>query len=420
VSTTEVGRQAGQADDAEWPDDLAEPDTTAGWTARDDRVRWLGVPFGTWRQLLTVLAPGLCYLGIREVGLLMLGWLAGRNGTSVTNALTSWDGEWYLGIAAGGYGGVPSGMTDAFGRRTANTPYAFFPGYPTVVRWVADLPGVNVVGAAFTVSLVCGVLCAYGLVRLCRLVGGNRVAGLVLVVLFAASPMAIVLSMAYSEAMFCALAVWALVGVLDRKWVLAGLCAAGAGLVRPTAAALVVTVAVAAILAIVRHRDGPRPWLGLVLAPAGMLAYLGVVAHRTGELTGWFELQRSGWNSAFDGGAATVRFGLDVLATGRSVLEVVTVALLVVAVALLVISIRQRLAWPVVLYGALVFAMDVGSNGLMNSKARLLLPAFTLLVPVALALAKRRPGTVITVLAGVAVASAWFGAYSITGWQYAI
>jgi hypothetical protein len=239
-------------------------------------------------------------------------------------------------------------------------------------------------------------------------------------VLFAASPMAIALSMAYSEALFCALAAWALVGVVERKWLLAGLCTLGTGLVRPTAAALVVTVAAAAIVTIVRRRDGVRPWLGLVLAPMGLLGYLGFVAQRTGSLTGWFTLQREGWNSTFDGGVATVRFGLDVLSSGRSVLEVVTIAVLVAAVALVVISVRQRLPWPLVLYGALVLVMDVCANGLMNSKARLLLPAFTLLLPIATGLAKRRPGTVLTVLAAIAVASAWFGAYALVGWQYAI
>ena len=209
--------------------------------------------------------------------------MAARNGTTITKALTSWDGQWYLGIASGGYSGVPAAHADAFGRRTANTPLAFFPGYPALVRWVGDLPGVGLVAGAFTVSLVCGVICAYGLARLGRRVSGSKLTGLILVVLFAASPMAIVLSMAYSEALFCALAAWSLVGVVERKWVLAGLCAAGTGLVRPTAAALVVTVVIAAIVAIVQRRDGLRPWLGLVLAPAGLVAYLGYVASRTGS-----------------------------------------------------------------------------------------------------------------------------------------
>jgi hypothetical protein len=73
-----------------------------------------------------------------------------------------------------------------------------------------------------------------------------------------------------------------------------------------------------------------------------------------------------------------------------------------------------------VVYAAGVLVMNLGSNGLMNSKARLLLPAFTLLLPLAVGLAKRRPGTILTVLAGMAAISTWFGAYSITAWPYAI
>lgn len=386
----------------------------------DESGRWWGVRFATWRRWGWALAPGVTYLAVREIGLLVLGWLASANGTTTTNALTAWDGQWYLAIAANGYSHVPSRLTDAFGKRTADTPLAFFPGYPTLVRWVGDLPGVTVVAAAITVSLVTGVVGAYALARLGTRVGGRRVVGLILVVLFAASPMAIALSMAYSEALFCALAAWSLVGVVERKWVLAGLAAAGTGLVRPTAAAVVATVWIAAIVTIARRRDGVRPWLALVLAPAGLLGYLGFVAHRTGQLTGWFQLQRQGWDSSFDGGVATVRFALEVLSTGRSVLEVTTVAVLVAAIALVVISIRMRIAWPLVLYGTLVLAMDLGANGLMNSKARLLLPAFTLLLPCAIGLAERKPGTAVSVLVAVTVASAWFGAYALTGWAYAI
>ncbi|HEX4724433.1 MAG TPA: hypothetical protein VH333_18080 [Pseudonocardiaceae bacterium] len=411
MSTTEINEQPAGA-----PGPVDLPENPAPATESS----WLGVRWSAWRRWLTRLGPALLYLGIRELGLLVLAWTGGREGTSVTDALTSWDGQWYLGIAGGGYGGVSGRLLDAFGRRTQDTPLAFFPGYPYAVRWVADLPGVGLVAAAFTVSLACGVACAYALARLGRLVGGSAQVGLVLVALFAASPMGIVLSMAYSEAMFCALAAWALVGVLERRWWLAGAATLFAGLVRPTAMALVVTVCAAAIVALVRHRDGWRPWLGLATAPLGLLGYLIFVAVRTGDPTGWFDLQQQGWDSKFDGGVATVRFGLDVLASGRSVLEVGTVGFLLVAIALVVIGVRQRLAWPLVLYGALVLAMDLGSNGLMNSKARMLLPAFTLLLPVAGALVKRRPGTMVITLASIAVASAWFGAYALTGWTYAI
>ncbi|CCH27586.1 hypothetical protein BN6_02530 [Saccharothrix espanaensis DSM 44229] len=372
-------------------------------------------------RVTSALAPALLYLAVRETGLLALQLMAERWNKDLTRALTSWDGQWFLGIAEGGYANVNRSLVDAFSRRTDETPLAFFPGYPALVRWADGLPGVTLVGAAFAVSLLSGLFCAYGVHRLGRAVfGGSYRAGLVLVVLFAASPMAVVLSMAYSEATFCALAAWSLVGVVERRWVLAGLCCAAAGLVRPTAAALVLAVCAAAVVAIVTREDGVRPWLGAAIAPLGLLGYLGYVAVRTGRWDGWFAVQQEGWDSRFDGGAATWKFALLVLGDPRSVLELATVWFLVVAIALVVLGIRRRLEWPLVGYGVGVLVMDLGSNGLMNSKARLLLPAFTLLVPVALALARRRTSTVVAVLVGIVAFSAWFGAYAITAWQYAI
>ncbi|MGQ0842277.1 hypothetical protein [Actinokineospora sp.] len=374
----------------------------------------------TRRRVLRLIAPAMIFLGIREVGLLVLGWMAARNDMSPTDALRSWDGQWFLAIAGNGYAGVPDGLVDAFGKRGAETPLAFFPGYPTVVGWLSDL-GFRLVPSALAITIAFGVVCAYGLTRLGELVrGGSRRAGLVLVALFAASPMAIVLSMAYSESMFCAFAVWALVFVLERNWVAAGLCCAAAGLVRPTAAALILAVGLAAVIAVLHRRDGWRPWVGGVLAPVGLLGYLAWVATRTGEWDGWFALQRRGWDSEFDGGAATVKFSLDVLGNARSVLEVATVGLIIVALVLLAIGIRRRLEWPLLVYAAGVLAMDLGSNGLMNSKVRLMVPAVTLLVPIAIALAKRRTATMVLTLSAFAIVGSWFGAYSITSWGYAI
>jgi hypothetical protein len=371
--------------------------------------------------IVTLLTPAVLFLTVREIGLLMLRWMAAKHHLSVTSTLTSWDGQWYLGIAAGGYGQVPPGLVDAFGQRRPETPLAFFPGYPLLVHALSAGTGLTDVVAAFVVTVGSGVAAAYALARLGRLVrGGSRRAGLALVVLFASSPMAIVLSMTYSEATFCALAAWSLVAVLERRWLLAGVCCAAAGLVRPTALAVMLTVGVAAGAALLYGRDGWRPLVGAFLAPTGMLGYLVWVGQRTGRWDGWFVLQQRGWDSRFDLGAATVRFGLDTLATGRSVLEAITVWLLLGALVLLVIGLRQRIEWPLLLYGAAVLALDLGSNGLMNSKARLALPAFTLLLPLALTLARRRPSTAVAVLSGAALFSAWFGAYALTGWPYAI
>ncbi len=377
------------------------------------------------RRVAILLAPAMVFLAVREVGLLVLSWMSARNNNiTMTEALISWDGRWFLGIAQGGYDGVPGGLADANSSRNGDTALAFFPGYPAVVRFVADIGGwlgVGLIAASLTVTIVAGVICAYGLARLGRQVaGGSSRTGLVLVALFAASPMAIVLSMAYSEALFCALAVWALVGVLERRWVLAGTCCAFAGAVRPTAAALILVVGLAALVAVIHKRDSWKPWLAGALAPVGLIAFLAWVGARMNAWDGWFQVQRSGWSTGFDGGARTWDWMLAKLANPTYAFDLITVAFIIVAVVLLVLAIVRRLEWPLLTYAIGVLAMNLASDGLMNSKVRLMVPAFTLLIPVAIALAKRRTSTMVIVLCAVAVGSAWVGAHAITSWGFAI
>jgi hypothetical protein len=376
------------------------------------------------RRIATLLAPAMVFLAVREVGLLVLSWMSARNNVSMTRALISWDGLWFLGIARGGYDGVPDSLADANGFHNGDTSLAFFPGYPAVVRFVADVGGwlgLGLIAASLTVTIVAGVICAYGLARLgSQVAGGSRRAGLALVALFAASPMAIVLSMAYSEAMFCAFAVWALIGVLERRWVLAGTCCAFAGFVRPTAAALILVVGLAALVTVIHKRDSWRPWLAGVLAPVGLIAFLAWVGARKNAWDGWFQVQRNGWSTGFDGGAMTWNWVLDKLADPDYAYDLVTVAFIIVALVLLVLAIVRKLEWPLLTYAIGVLALALASSGLMNSKVRLMVPAFTLLIPVAVALAKRRTSTMIVVLCATAVGSAWVGAYSITSWGFAI
>lgn len=372
------------------------------------------------RDMLPVFAPGVTYLAIRLLGLLVLIALCVIHHKPLAVALSDWDGQWYLQIAAHGYNGVDPRMVDGFGHRDHNTALAFFPGYPALVRLVTVVPGTGVLGAAITVSLAMGVLTAYGLVRLARKIDSAGRLGMLFVVLFAAEPMAVVLSMPYTEATFCALAAWGLVGVLERKWLLAGACCATAGLVRLTAAALVAVVLIAAVTAVIRRRDSWRPWQAILLAPLGMALYLGWVAIRTGQPNGYFVLQQRGWSSAFDGGLATLNFAIETLVTDASAFETLSVWIVLISLVLLVLCIRNRLPWPLIAFAFLVLLQDLGSDGLMYSKVRLMLPAFPLLLPLVTGLAKQRAATRTCAVILVVCFGAWFGAYSLTVWQYAI
>ena len=371
-----------------------------------------------WPRIAHALAPAGVYLGVRAVGVAVLALMAGPR---LVAELTSWDAAWLLAIAEHGYAGVPADMLDAFGRHTPETPLGFFPGYPALVAAVGLLTGGDLVVAGLLVAAAAGVAAAYALTAIGELVpGGSRRAGLLLTALFAATPMSVVLSMAYTEALFCALAAWALVGVLRERWLLAGLCAAGAGLVRPTASAVVGAVGLAALAAVLARRGGLRPWLGGALATTGLLGYLGWVAARTGAPDGWFRIQRTGWGWYLDGGAATLRYLGGVLTAGERLFDAVTVVGLVGSLVLLGLAIVQRVPWPLVVYGALVVLPVWATAGLMNAKLRLLVPAFVLLVPIATGLARRRAGTAVAVVAAAALASAWFGGYALTIWRYGI
>ena len=125
--------------------------------------------------------------------------------------------------------------------------FAWFPGYSGVIDAIEWIPGVGPVRAAFAVTIVAGLVAAWGLARLVVLVTGDSRVALITVALWALGPGTIVLAMLYPEAMFCALAAWSLVALVERRWLTAGLLAALSGAVRLSASALAVAIAVAAL-----------------------------------------------------------------------------------------------------------------------------------------------------------------------------
>ncbi|KZB86525.1 hypothetical protein AVL48_26135 [Amycolatopsis regifaucium] len=361
------------------------------------------------------------YLVIRTASVQLLALLAARRGMTLSDRLTAWDGQWYLRLAVHGYADLP-GTLDAARQPYSDAPMAFFPLYPKFVEAVMWL-GVDVVSAALTVSVLAGLVLACGLVRIGRAVSSDRGdrPGLLLVALWAGAPMAIVFSMAYTEAVFCAFAVWALVGVLERRWVPAGLCAFAAGLSRSTAVVLVAVVVIAALVAAFRRAEERLPaLLGAVVAPLGVVGYLGFVAYRTGSWTGWQDIELRGWNTEFDFGVETWESVLARLTADESVFSTLTVLFLLGAVALAVVAVCTRVPWPLTLYGLGVLLLAIGTRGLPDAKIRFILPAFPVLIPIAVGLSKRRTGTAVAAVVAWVVLGAWFSAHALTAWRYAI
>lgn len=360
----------------------------------------------------TVIALGT-FAAVRGAGVLVLAlgsWWAGRDPLRVLGR--SWDSSWYLGIAANGYGRTQMWPDPATGTGLVQSDYAFFPLYPALIRLVSGvLPG-GLVPAGILVAWICAAVAAVGVYRIGEHVIGPR-AGLLLVGLWAALPHAVVLSLAYTEALLAALAAWALYALLRGRWLWAAGLAVAAGLTRPTGLAVAAAVSVMALHAVlVRRSRAPEVWVAGVLAPAGWVAYVLAVGVRVRDpLGGYFAVQRR-WGSRFDFGAGALRSAERVLTGGHVPLATtVTVVLLAVAGLLAILLLLDRIPLPLLVYTGVLMVIAFGGAGYFESKPRFLLPAFPLLLPIAAVMARARPRTAVVVTAVLAGLSYGYGLY---------
>ncbi|MFE1953125.1 hypothetical protein ACFW9D_21955 [Streptomyces sp. NPDC059524] len=358
-------------------------------------------------------APALlAYAGVRAAGLLALALWSAAAGKSPHTLLTArWDSLWYTRVAEHGYGWsvtLPDG--------SVHSNLAFFPLLPWLERGVAALSPLSYADAGLLVSWLASLGAAWGIFAVGDRLYGRR-AGVCLAVLWGALPVGIVASMAYSEALFTALAAWGLYAVLREHWVSAGLLAAAAGLTRPIGAAVVAAVWVAAALWVRRERRVPwRLVLGVLLAPAGAAGYVLWVGRRTGGgLLGYLDVQEQ-WGNGFDGGVAFARFVADKFTSPLGALAGIG---LIVGVALViwlyVAGVRQGQPAPLLVYTGIVVALALCASGYFGSKPRLLLPAFPLLLPLAVGLSRWRTGRSAVILGALTLVSAVYGAFWLNG-----
>lgn len=377
---------------------------------------------------LRLAAPALLgYGAARALGIGLLYYFAVRRGRSPAVVLYgSWDARWYQDVMEYGYdrtvGGVP-------GTWHAWSNLAFFPLYPALCRAAAAVLPVGPAQACWLVALTASMAAAW----LIFLIGHRlhrRRTGVILAVLWGCLPHALVENMAYTESLFTALAAAALYAALTRRWAGAGLFAALAGLTRPTgvalAAAVSLSAALAAVQALRRPRTGPwwrpalRPALGALLAPAGWLAFVVWVGLRLHRADGYFAVQESWGNRFSKGGYLLRRFRWVFLGPrGGSVpVAYVVVTLVVLAgLGLFALCLVQRQPLPLLLFSGALLAVLTFGAGAYIARARFLLPAFPLLLPLARVLARTHPRTITLTLTAAALSSALYGVHLSLVWN---
>lgn len=336
------------------------------------------------------------------------------------DVLASWDGWWYQQIAVHGYDPQLVPIPGATGPITLEgNSAAFFPLYPALMRLVSELTGLGPYGAGLLVSVVASLTAALGIYAITERLGGRR-AGLAAAGLWAVWPGSGVEWAVYSDSLYVALAVWACHAVLSRRWLTAGLLTCVAGLNRPTAVALIAAVVVAALLALYRFRDGIlRPVAAMVVAPLGLLAYLGWVGHQMGDYSGYFKLQSGAWAHEWDYGRHT----LDVLTSvpvghfdylsAWPFADLIGIGVVLLALALLPLLIRLRPPAVLMVYTVLTLVLVLGSQQIFGNVSRYLLPLFPLFLPLTLALRRLSLTHQLMLLGIAALASGSYAGYGL-------
>ncbi|MEE1756299.1 hypothetical protein [Streptomyces sp. SP18CS02] len=356
-------------------------------------------------------APALWgYAAVRLVGLAVLAVAAAVVGEDALHRLKGrWDSVWYVRVAEHGYGHevrLPDGGV--------HSDLAFFPLLPALERGLSEALPLSAATAGLLVSWAASLAAAWGIYAVGARFAGPR-AGAVLAVLWGVYPTAFVQSMAYTETLFTAFAAWSLYAVLRERWIWAGVLAVPAGLTRPSAAALIAAIGVTAVVAVVTERRLPaRMAVGVLVAPLGWLAYVVFVAVRQGSATAYFDVQAA-WGNSIDGGVALARFvGRNL--TGPNPLAGVALCAVLVFLAWVVwLCVKQRQPLPVLVYCVAMVVVSLVGAAYFGSRPRLMMPAFPLLLPAAVALARLRDRRLVLVLAGLALASGAYGAFTLLG-----
>jgi hypothetical protein len=391
VAEVKIPRQRGPVEDA-------VEDAIEAPPARN-RARWLGP-----------LAAVLGYAVLRGIGLVFLAVAAANRGHRLQDPLLRADAGWYLSIVEHGYNHV---LINGLDGQLLPTNLAFFPLYPAATFGVHWLFHISPEIAALAVAWAAGLIAAGGLYAVGTVVK-DRGTGVMLALLWAVLPHAMVQSMGYSETLFTALTAWSLWAVLRKHWLTAGLLCVLAGLTRPTASALIAAVGLAALVTVIRDWRQWRAWIAGLISPLGLLGYMWWVGRRLHRTDAYFYVQDRAWHMTFDDGYFTYDSARRILYADQPMQLAITVTTLVLAtsIILLLTSFGARLPWPLLVFGAVAVIVVLTGDGYYYAKARLLMPVFTLLLPAAAALARTRNRMApIAVIAVLTVLSSSYGIY---------
>ncbi|WP_330330043.1 glycosyltransferase family 39 protein [Streptomyces sp. NBC_00536] len=338
--------------------------------------------------------------------------LGNGGGARPWDVLSTWDGAYYLDIAAKGYHPQVLGP----GIEAVPNSSAFFPLYPGLMRGVSEVTGLGVYGAGILVSVLASLFAAAGIYAVVSLMSSPK-AGVVAAGLWGLLPGSGVEWAVYTDSLFVALAAWACYCVMTRQWIPAGVLALVSGFSRPTAAAVIGAVGLAALIALFQRKDGiARPLTAMLIAPWGFIGYILWVGYKMNDLGGYFKIQRA-WEHYFDGGRFMLK-AIPEIMIGRyhylwawGIADLFSLMMLIVLPVLLILFFRLRPPLVLVVFTLLTIASTVTSQQIVSNVPRYLLPAFPLWIALAIPLSRLKWTSLAPILLIMGVAAGWYGGF---------
>lgn len=337
----------------------------------------------------------------------------GLGPSHLVGALMRYDSGWYAGIVEQGYQLAGEGGLEI-------SSLAFFPLYPGAAKLLTIVTGASSTTALLGLAFVGSVVAAWPIFAIGRHLHSASV-GLVLMLLWGASPQSFVLVMGYPEGWFTAATAWALLFLLRRRPLSAALAVVVAGLLRPAAVPLVLVVMVWCVVQWRRDGDRSPRWLvAAVVAPLGVGSFVAYTAWRMNDLLGYFTVQKQ-WNLQMGGPWEFLEQIRTQLTTSDDLLISVDlyVPIVVGYVVLLVLLLgwwrREGHGW-MVLYTLLSSLLILSRGTYAWSESRQFLPLFPLLLP--LAAIRTSVWAWGAALVGLTLATGFFGSQFLTAPQY--
>ena len=266
------------------------------------------------------------------------------------------DADYYLGIAQHGY---PARLPSPWRDTPVNARVAFFPLFPALVRLASYLTGGNYPVAGLVVQVLAGAASALGVWAVADYLRGRRVADRA-VMLYCLFPGAMTFALLYSEPLAVAVSAAAILAMLKRRWLIAGILGAAATAERPTLIILVVVFGIAAVQAIWTHREW-RALLAPALTPLGVLAFFGYLGHEYHDYKFWFRVETQVWHQQIGWGEHTLRVVLwmDRTTEKAAVFNAVLIIMFAVAVVGIALMVADRLPIPVIVFAVLMVLLPV-------------------------------------------------------------